>query len=118
MVKIIDFHGIGNHFQIYIFCINLACSRLGSGADIFLKKWSIENKNYLLIIGLLIYFVGTIFWAFSLKYELLSKAGPIFTILNLVMIVLVGVIMFKENLSFVNTAGVVLGIVSIILIEI
>ena len=86
--------------------------------DIFFKKWSISSKNTLLYIGLLVYFIGTIFWAISLKYEFLSKAISIFTILNLIIIVLVGVIYFKEDLSLVNKIGIVLGILSAILIEI
>jgi multidrug transporter EmrE-like cation transporter len=86
--------------------------------DIFFKKWSIDNKNILLYVGLLIYFVGTIFWAISLKYEPMSKAISVFTILNLVIIVFVGVIYFKENLSPINKVGIVLGILSIILIEV
>ena len=52
--------------------------------DILFKKWSISSKNALLIVGLLIYFIGTIFWAVSLKYEYLSKAISVFTILNLI----------------------------------
>ena len=86
--------------------------------DIFFKKWYIDNKNILLYVGLLIYFVGTIFWAISLKYEPMSKAISVFTILNLVIIVFVGVIYFKENLSPINKVGIVLGILSIILIEV
>jgi len=86
-------------------------------ADILFKKWSIENKNILLAIGLAIYFVGTIFWAVSLKYEHLSKAIAVFTILNLVILVLAGIILFKENLSLANKIGIILGILSIILIE-
>ena len=86
--------------------------------DIFLKKWSIGNKNFLLYLGLFIYFVGTVFWAISLKYELLSKAISIFTILNLIIIILVGIVYFKEDLSLINKIGITLGILSIILIEI
>ena len=86
-------------------------------ADILFKKWTINNRNLFFIIGLAIYFVGTIFWAFSLKYEFLSKAISIFTILNLIIIVLVGLLIFKENLSLVNKLGVLLGVLSIILIE-
>jgi len=86
--------------------------------DILFKKWSLENKNILLIIGLIIYFIGTIFWAISLKYESLSKAISVFTILNLIIIVLVGIILFKENLSLINKIGIGLGILSVILIEI
>lgn len=86
--------------------------------DIFFKKWSLDNKNILLILGLIIYFIGTIFWAISLKYEFLSKAISVFTVLNLILVVLAGVIMFKEDLSIINRIGIALGILSVILIEI
>lgn len=87
-------------------------------SDIFFKKWSIDNKNVLLYIGLLIYFIGTIFWAVSLKYGYLSKAISVFTVLNLIIVVLVGVIYFKEDLSMINKVGIGLGILAVILIEI
>ena len=85
--------------------------------DIFFKKWTIENKPVLIWAGLAIYSIGTLFWALSLKYEMLSKAISIFTILNLVIVVLVGMIFFKENVSLVSKIGIVLGIISIVLIE-
>lgn len=87
-------------------------------SDILFKKWAMENKNIIFIIGLLIYTVGTIFWAISLKYEYLSKAISIFTLINLIVIVLVGVLYFKEDLSLINKIGIGLGILSVILIEI
>jgi len=37
-------------------------------ADIFFKKWSINAKNVLFYAGLFLYFIGTIFWAVSLRY--------------------------------------------------
>jgi len=87
-------------------------------ADVFFKKWSLDSKNMLLYVGLLFYFIGTIFWAISLKYDFLSKAVSVFTVLNLIIVVLVGVIYFKENLSLINKIGIGLGILSVILIEI
>ncbi|MEK7073146.1 MAG: SMR family transporter [Patescibacteria group bacterium] len=87
-------------------------------SDVLFKKWAIDSKNVFLYVGLLIYFVGTIFWAFSLRYEYLSKAISIFTILNLIIVVLVGVLYFKEDLSLINKVGIALGILSVILIEI
>ena len=88
------------------------------GGDILFKKWSLEGKNIILITGLIIYFIGTAFWAVSLKYEFLSKAVSVFTILNLIIIALVGVLYFKEDLSMINKFGIGLGIISVILIEI
>ncbi len=87
-------------------------------ADVLFKKWSIENKNIILFAGLALYSAGTIFWAFSLKFEFLSKAVSVFTVLNLVVVALAGIIIFGENLSLANKIGICLGIASIILIEI
>lgn len=85
--------------------------------DIFFKKWSLGGKSILLAAGLLVYFIGTVFWAISLKYEYLSKAISVFMVLNLVIVVLVGIIYFKEDLSLVNKLGIGLAALSIILIE-
>lgn len=85
--------------------------------DMLFKKWSLENNNFLLYIGLATYFIGSMFWAFSLKYEYLSKAISVFTILNLVVVALVGILYFKEELSILNKAGIALGVISIILVE-
>jgi spermidine export protein MdtJ len=102
---------------IFFVLIGLAVA-LEIVGDILFKKWSIENKNYLLIIGLTVYIVGTAFWALSLKYEYLSKAISVFTVLNLVVLSLVGILYFKEDISLINKAGIALGILSIILVEV
>lgn len=85
--------------------------------DIFFKKYALESKKYIIIIGLIFYFLGSILWAISLKYETLSKAGTIFMVMNIILITLVGALYFKEDLSLTNKIGVALGIISIILIE-
>src|SRR3989344_8741297 len=85
--------------------------------DILFKKFALENKNSFLVVGLVIYFIATFFWAISLKYEPLSKAISIFTVLNLIIIVLVGVLIFKENLSLINKIGIILGVISVVLVE-
>lgn len=109
---------LGNTFKIAFWGLIILAVILEVMADILFKKWVIESKNLLFALGLLIYFIGTIFWAISLKYEFLSKAISIFTILNLIVIVLAGIIIFKENLTLLNKIGIGLGILSIILIEI
>ena len=85
--------------------------------DVFFKWWAIENKTMLLVVGLLIYFTGAAFWAVSLKYGPLSKAITIFTVLNLIAVVLIGVFFFKENLTILNKIGVALGVLSVLLME-
>ena len=85
--------------------------------DVLLKKWGLANKNIFLYIGLGIYFISTLLWAYSLKYEYLSKAISIITVLNLLIVVLVGVLYFKESLTLINKIGILFAIIAIILIE-
>lgn len=83
--------------------------------DTFWKKWAVENKSWFFAVGLIIYFIGSIFWAISLKFDAMSKAIVIFTVLNSIILVGIGVFFFKENLSLANKIGIGLGLVSIIL---
>ncbi len=102
---------------IFLLLIALAVG-LEIAADIFFKFWAEQNKNLLLGVGLLLYFIGTVFWAFSLRQEYLSRAISVFTILNLVVISLVGMFYFQEDLSLINKIGLGVGVLSVILIEI
>ena len=85
-------------------------------ADILFKKWSVGGKGIFLLIGVSLYTVGTVAWAYSLRFELLSRAISVFTVLNFILVVLAGVIIFKESLSLANKAGIMLGIVSVVLL--
>lgn len=87
-------------------------------ADVFLKRWATDHRSLMLASGLGIYFLGTILWAFSLRETYLSKAVTIFTLLNLVAVVLLGVFLFDEHLNGWNKLGIVLAALSIILLEV
>jgi small multidrug resistance pump len=104
--------------KVVFFGLIILAVALEIGGDVLFKKWSLAGSNSMLYIGLGVYFLGSIFWAVSLKYEQLSKAISVFTILNLVVVALVGVLYFKEDLSLLNKLGIALGVLSIILVEI
>lgn len=99
-------------FLILIFAVLLEVT-----GDFYFKKWSTQNKIGLIFLGFLFYTLGSLFWAASLKYELLSKAGLIFMILNIILITLMSIFYFNEQLSVANKIGIGLGIISIILLE-
>jgi len=107
-----------NLAKIIFFSLVSAAVILEIFGDTILKKWALENKNIFLLVGFSVYIIGSIFWVISLKYETLSRAISIFTVLNMLVIVLVGILFFKENLSLLNKLGIALGIASIILLEI
>ena len=104
-------------FKLIFFVLIALAVLLEAVADVLFKKWSLGSRNLLLIIGFVIYFIGTVFWAFSLKYEYLSKAISVFTVINLIVIVLIGFLYFNEDLSLTNKIGVMLGVISVILVE-
>ncbi len=104
-----------NQYFIYLVTIVAFLEVIG---DILFKEWSIHSKNYLLILGILAYMAATLFWAFSLKYQSLSKAMVIFAVLTLIVGILVGVLFYKEDLSTLNIVGIALGLGSIVLLEI
>ncbi|MDO8620491.1 MAG: SMR family transporter [bacterium] len=87
-------------------------------ADISFKYAHLANKQMWLWLGVGLYTVGTVIWAFSLRYEYLSKAISIFTVLNLIAVILVGVLFFHENLSLLNKFGIGLGILAVILMQV
>jgi multidrug transporter EmrE-like cation transporter len=106
------------HYNWGFMGLILAAAASEVAADIFLKKWALGDNTCLLFIGLAVYFIGTIFWAFSLKYEFLSRAISIFSVLNFSVVAVVGLIVFKEDVSLINKVGIAVGLISIILIEI
>lgn len=95
----------------------VAVAFLEVGGDILFKKWSLAGSTFLLALGLLAYLLAAGCWAFSLKYETLSRAIFVFTIVNLVFGVLAGIILFGDQITFWQKIGMILGVISIALIE-
>lgn len=85
--------------------------------DVAFRYWALSNKMTLMVAGLAIYFAGSIFWAYSLWYESLSKAVVVFTLSNLLLAVGIGLIVFNETLTPKQMAGIGLAILAIVLIE-
>ena len=111
------FHLLSLNPRILFFSLVTVAVLIEAAADVLFKKWAIGGSTTSLVLGLLAYTVGTVFWAVSLKVEFLSKAIVLFTLLNLVIVALMGVILFQEQLSFTNKMGIVLAFVSIVLLE-
>lgn len=100
-------------FLSFVICAAL----IESVADAMFEKWSLVGKNYFLIVGLLIYAVSSAFWAYSLKYQTLSKGIVMFNVVNVVLGVVIGILYFKEALTGLNIAGIAFGILSVILLS-
>lgn len=86
-------------------------------ADVLLKKWAIEDRNTILIAGFALYFISTVFWAFSLRHESFSKAIVVVTLLNLILGIGFGLLYFKDELTILQKIGIGMGFLSILLLE-
>ena len=86
-------------------------------ADILFKFSYIQNKSIYIWIGVALYTIGTVAWAFSLKHEYLSKAISMFTVLNLIVVIAAGALIFHEQVPLINKIGIGLGVVSVILMQ-
>ncbi len=87
-------------------------------ADIFFKIWNDKGGYHFIFAGIILYLIGTMCWVISLRYETFTKSGVIFLLLNIILLSLTGLLFFKDELSIINKVGILLGIVSIIMVEI
>lgn len=90
---------------------------LEAAADIFFKKWASAHGPSLFAVGLVLYTLGTLLWAYSLRFDTLSRSIVVFAVLNLIVVVLAGVYVFGEHLEPVHVLGILLGIASIVLLH-
>lgn len=91
-------------------------------AQIMLKKSSgfqfLKEYNFFVyfILGGLFYVFSFGIYAYVLKIFSLSKISPVMTIGTMLLVVVAGVLMFREQLTSKQILGIFVGLISIILI--
>ena len=85
--------------------------------DFLMKKWVNTNSYLFYIIGMAVYLIGLNFLAQSFKFENIAVASVIFVIFNVVTLSLVSWFYFKETLSNLQIAGIVVGLIAVVLLE-
>ena len=85
--------------------------------DVVMKKWVVNNNGFLFVGGLIIYLIGLVFLAYSFKYKNIAVASTIFVIFNVITLSLVSWFYFKETLTPFQIIGILLGLGSIIFLE-
>lgn len=107
----------------YQFSMNTAFSLLFIGGlittlgDVVMKHWTVTNNRLFYIIGLFIYLFGLAFLAQSYKFENIAVASLIFVIINIILLSFLSFFYFRESLSYLQIAGLFVGMVSIALLE-
>jgi multidrug transporter EmrE-like cation transporter len=85
--------------------------------DLFMKKWTLSNSYFIYIAGMISWIIGLNFLAFSFKYKNIAVASVIFVLFNIITLLFFSYIYFKEKLSVLEIAGMILGVFAIILLE-
>lgn len=88
-----------------------------TGGDIIMKEWVIKEKNYLYILGMIIYLIGLNFLAQTFKYKNIAVASVIFVTFNVLTLSIISWMFYHEKLSFLEITGLLLGIISINILE-
>ncbi|MBI4975595.1 EamA family transporter [Candidatus Peregrinibacteria bacterium] len=100
----------------FIFYI-IAIIALDTFAEISAKMWSI-NKNPLFLAGVVLMFgLAGFLFARSLKYEGMAITNILWVALSVITISLVGYFVFKEQLSLIQTGGIVVVIAGLVMIN-
>lgn len=86
-------------------------------ADIIAKYFAITNKIWIAIGALFVYALANVFWLISLKNGAeLATGAVIFSIVSEVLAILIGVLIYHEQLSLTQGLGIILGLVSLVLL--
>ena len=86
--------------------------------DLVAGKWVTSNKKSFYILTLLLYMIGLNFLIYSYKFEDIAIASIIMEIFNIVTLTLAGRFLFKENITKTEIAGIIVGIIAVIILEI
>lgn len=83
-------------------------------ADILAKQWSLDKKIFLAVGALAAYLIANTFWLFALKNGSgLARGAVIFSISSAIVAIVLGVFLYKEEVSKIQMIGLILGLISI-----
>src|SRR5262245_10584350 len=99
--------------------VTLAFSLLGVVGDYFLKLAS-SNENSLktpsFYIGFVLYASTAFGWVFVMKHLKLATIAVVYSVSMVLLLTAIGVVIFRESLSYYEIAGLVMAIASLILL--
>jgi len=86
-------------------------------ADIFAKEYSLKNNSALWLGAVLSYVIANVFWLYAIKNGSgLARGAIIFSVSSAVIATVLGLYFYHEKMTGYQTAGIILGLTSLILI--
>lgn len=100
---------------IVLLLLGAVCVAAG---DFFGKSWSLDQRNTLYFVSLAAYALSAVFYLPSLLKEGLVITTVIWSILIILVSVFIGLVLFRETLSPLRMIGVLIGLVSLVILNI
>lgn len=86
-------------------------------ADVFSKEYAIHGGKTFWIIALSLYVIANVFWLWGMRDgSELGRGAILFSVASAIFAVVIGVGFFGEHVTRPELAGMILGIVSLVLI--
>ena len=85
--------------------------------DFFAKYWSLHTRSIFFVLAVIGYLGSSFFYIPTLLKEGLVVTSVIWSVLSIVGFLLVGLIVFKETLNPLQSVGVGLGVLSLIILS-
>ena len=85
--------------------------------DILMREWSETNTMEWFTIGILLYLIGMVILIYSYKYKKILVATVIMALFNKSSMLIIDVFIYKESLTKLKIAAVLLAIVTVIILE-
>ena len=86
-------------------------------ADILAKEYSLKGYWYLWAAGIIGYIIANIFWLSAIKHgSQLGRGAIIFSVASAFLALIIGVCFYHEDINNIQIAGMILGIISLVLI--
>ena len=85
--------------------------------DLIMKRWVGNGSLSLYFLGLGVYLIGMVFLSQSFRFKNIAVASLMLVLFNIISLLLVSWFIYQEKLSLIQIIGVLLGLISIIILE-
>jgi multidrug transporter EmrE-like cation transporter len=99
--------------------VTVAASIVGVVGDYFLKLASDRDRPLTCVwfyVGFLVYASTAFGWVFVMRHLKLATMGVVYSISMILLLMLIGVVFFRESLNAYEIAGIALAIAALILL--
>ena len=101
---------------ILLWLTMVLCATFNIFGDLIGKIWTCRKRSYIIALAMLAYAIDQFFFATSLTGGPLAKNVFIVFILAAIIDVCIGRFYFKEHVTKINTVGLLLGVVALVIL--